>query len=392
MVIDLIRCQPFSRRARTTVPIIAVVSILVGQVSGYSPAMRRAMLAGPWEIVVQNGMEGPSMRFPLKVADDNKVTGLDAVLPLTGSPIKIKLVKYLPDLKWEMSAASDPNGGIVAKLKAQGKNLSQDIWLSSSDRARRAISSRIGGVRILGLRRPKQTQQIAQELTRSKSVGIVSVWEKDAVVPLEYVVGTGKTITLPGSDRKLAILRYMPHYSIDTKTKEVVNQSNEPVNPAVEVRFSDNGRVYEQWIWSKFPTSPHAAEQLPLRVEFADCDLDGAPGKYILMGGHGAEPWLFYSKQGNRTCEKAKLKHPYPFADAAYSFSIEEYFTNAIVKSDWKNGSEELMHPALVATIAESEKEEQVVLELNKPTHHKAKSGMIVIVYRREASEPGPAN
>jgi hypothetical protein len=90
--------------------------------------------------------------------------------------------------------------------------------------------------------------------------------------------------------------------------------------------------------------------------------------------------------------EKAMLGRFYPFADKAYSFSIEQIMDEAIIKTEWKNNSESLLHPAIIATIEQNGPGRQTVLELNKPFHHKTKFGTLVLLYRRRPPASGTAN
>lgn len=372
--------------------VIAGLSVFSSRAYGYSPAMRQAMLSGPWEIVVQMGMDGSMMRFPVKIANENKATTLDNILPMMGSPINIRLMQYLPDLKWETSIVEDPKGGAAVQIKVKGENLNQDIWLSSADPAKQSISSQIGGIKIVKLRSSERIEKIMRELTSGKSIGIVSVWGNDPKKPLEYVANTGDTITLPTSDYKLKILEYVPHYSIDTTTKKVTNISNKPVNPAVKINLDNGNDNYEQWLWSKFPSSPHMKKDLPLRVQFTDFDIGTTPGNYVFVAAQGSEPWLFYFRDSKKHAEKAKLKFEYPFAQKTYTFSIENFSNSANIKNDWKKGSEELSSPAIIASIEENKTRKQLVLELNKPNHHKSASGTMVILYRRQASSSKSVN
>ena len=176
----------------------------------------------------------------------------------------------------------------------------------------------------------------------------------------------------------------MPHYSVDTETKKVVNQSQKPVNPAVKVAIDDGRKTYERWLWAKFPATPHKKEiELPLRMRFTDFDFHEATGKYILAVASGTKPWFLVSKKGKKSAERAVLGRPYPFADKEYSFSIEKIIDGAIVKTNWTNGSDRLLRPAVIATIKENGTTNQAVLELNKLIHHRMKSGMLVMLYRR---------
>ena len=366
--------------------------MFLSQTYGYPTEMRQAMLGGPWEIVVQMGMGGSMMRFPVKVTNENKATILDKVLPMMGSPIKIRLMQYLPDLKWTTFIVEDPEGGAVVQIKAKGVNLNQDIWLSSADPAKQSISSQVGGIKIVKLHSATGIEKIMRELTSRKSIGIISVWNEGSNKPLEYVVNTGETINLPMSDYKLKILEYVSHFTVDTKTRKVTSQSNKPENPAVKINLNNGKDNYDQWLWSKFPSSPHMKQNLPLRIQFTDFDIGTSPGHYILVAQEGSEPWLFYLKDGRNYAEKAKLKHEYPFTQKMYTFSIEDFAISANIKKTWKKGSEELRAPAIIASIEENKTSNQLILEFNKPSHHRYASGTMVLLYRREASSSTATN
>jgi hypothetical protein len=351
-----------------------------------------SFLTGPWELVVKMGLDGPGLRFPLTVIDENKPQKLDAILPVMGTPIKIRLEEYIPDLKWETTAVKHTDGGIAAKLAIKGINLEQNIWLCSGDPARQSISSSIGGVAIRKLHNPKMVEKLVRELTHPDGIGILSVWPEDSNSPFEYVAKVAETITIPNSKYKLAIAEYLPHYSVDTKTKKVFNQSEKPINPAVRVSVHDGKNATEQWLWAKFPSSPHKETKLPLRMRFADFDLRGVEGKHILIVASGTKPWLLLSKKGEKRVERVVLGRFYPFADKEYSFSIEEIMDGAIIKDEWINNSERLLHPAIIATIEQNGPVRQTVLELNKPFHYKTKYGTLVLFYRRRPPSSKGAN
>jgi len=252
-----------------------------------SAGPHHSFLGGPWEIVIKTRLEGEGLRFPLTVPDENKPQKLDKVLSIKGTPIEIGLEDYVPDLKWETNAVKHAGGEIAAKLLINGKNLKQDIWLISGDPARQSISSRIGGVTIRRLHNTNGVEKLMRGLTDSKAVGILSIWPENGSQPFECVAKTAETINIPRSKYKVTIIEYLPHYSIDTETKKVVSQSQEPVNPAVKVAIDDGNKTYERWLWAKFPSSPHEETELPLRMRFTDFDLRGAKGQHILAVASG---------------------------------------------------------------------------------------------------------
>ncbi|MHC4243493.1 MAG: hypothetical protein ACYSU4_13890, partial [Planctomycetota bacterium] len=169
---SIVKSKAYLSVINVIILVIAGLSVFSSRTYSYSPAMRQEMLSGPWEIVVQRGMDGSMMRFPVKVSNENKTATLDNVLPLMGSPIKIRLMQYLPDLKWETSIVEDPKGGAVVQIKVKGENLNHDIWLSSADPAKQSISSQIGGIKIVKLHTSEGIEKIMRKLTSSKSIGI----------------------------------------------------------------------------------------------------------------------------------------------------------------------------------------------------------------------------
>jgi len=356
---------------------------LVDRACAASAGPHQSFLGGPWEIVIKTRLDGEGLRFTLTVSDENKSQKLNTILPIKGTPIEIRLEDYVPDLKWETDAVKHPGGEIAAKLLINGKNLKQDIWLSSGDPARQSISSSIGSVTIRRLYDTNSVETLMRGLTDSRAVGILSIWPEDGSQPFECVAKTAETIGIPRSKYKVTILEYLPHYSIDTETKKVVSQSQKPVNPAVKVAIDDGKKTFERWLWAKFPSSPHEKTELPLCMRFTDFDLHGAKDQHILVVASGTKPWLLMSKKGEKRAERAVLGQPYPFADMEYSFNVEKIMDGAIVKTDWTNGSERLLHPAVIATIKQNSTNHQAVLELNKPIHYRIKSGMLVLLYRR---------
>lgn len=369
--------------AGLAVVVVACMFPLGKQRAAFASDEHHGFLGGPWELVVKLGMEGQGLRYPIAVSDENKPAKLDGILPVMGTPIKVRVEQYLPNLEWETTAVKESGGGIVAKLVVEGPALEQDVWLSSSDEARQSISSAIGGVAIRGLQDAETAEKLIGELTAGEGVGILSVWTDDNNKLFEYVAKPAEMIIVPNSKYKLSVLEYLPHYSIDTETRKVANLSNKPINPAIKVSVADEEDTYEQWLWSKFPNSPHGEAESVLRMTFTDLNLGGAEGQYLLITSSGSEPWLVFSKEDRTIAQKAVLGERYPFLGDGYSFRIETIFQSAIIKNDWKNESERLLNPAIVAAVEHNGMSQELVLELNQTRHYNTKHGTIALLYRR---------
>jgi hypothetical protein len=372
--------------AAATAPMILLSA---GQAEGMPPAGHHSFLGGPWELVVKMGMEGEALRFPITASDESKPQKFDDVLPVMGTPVKVRLNQYLPNLSWETAAIKHPGGGTVAELAVKGKDLEQTVWLSSADISKQSISSRVGSIAIKGLYNAKTADKLVRKLTDRRTVGILSIWPEGGGSPAEYAVRIGDKITVPGSKYKLTVKEYVPHYAIDLETRKVVSQTDKPINPALKVVGNDGAETFEQWLWSKFASAPHESKKVPLRMKFAALDLSSLAGKSILITAPGVKPWVLSSRKGKKRLERASLGKSYPLTDASYSFRIDNIIDGAIIKTDWKNKSESLLHPAIVATVEQDGAGRQIVLELNKPSHHKTEFGTLVLLYRRNPAPLG---
>ena len=380
------------RMTATTWALVAGLAVSAGAQGADGPASpHHGFLGGPWEILAKMGHEGAAIRLPLSVRDENQPQEMDAALPVMGTPLTIRAKRYLPNLAWETKAVEDPDGGPAVRLSLRGGNLHQDLWLGGRDRERQSISAHVGGVALRELPARDAAVAAVEKLTDPNTVGILLVWLRETDPPLVYAAQPGESVTLPESDWRLTFVRYVPHYSIDRATKEVTNLSEKPVNPALEVRLDGAGREYRQWLWSQFAMSPHRLdvprssrlEGLPFRARFLDFDLTGTAGQYLLAVTQDRQVFAFYLKDGRRHVERVKIGQRYPFSDERYTFAVEELCGAATVADAWKNSSDVLLHPAVVAEIAQGAQTREVVLELNKPCHHQTAQGMLVVLYRR---------
>ena len=79
----------------------------------------------------------------------------------------------------------------------------------------------------------------------------ISVSMDDKSKPLQFVIDHKFKTELPDSKYKLKILRYVPHYTVDKKTKKVFSQTDNPVNPAIQVQIQKGFKKYKPKITSK---------------------------------------------------------------------------------------------------------------------------------------------
>ncbi|MHC4475463.1 MAG: hypothetical protein ACYTEL_07450 [Planctomycetota bacterium] len=359
------------------------MSLAIDRARAFPKTAHHTRPSGPWELVVQVGMDGKPVAFPLAVSDENKPEQFSKIFPVVGTAIQVKLEQYIPDLKWETTAVEKDGAGLVVKLTAKGKDLNQEIWLSTEEQSKRSITSGIGGVTLRKVYDPNVLTELLEKLEQDQAVGILSIQEDPNRPTNQYVIAPGRTISLRKSKYKITVLEYIPHFSIDMATRQVSSISNRPDNPAVKVKIDDGRQSREQWLWSR-KSSPHMEVTDLAALRFAEFDLGGTIGRYIVAASSASNVWLLSAKNAKTHAERAVFGKTCPFAKEGYFFTIDKAMDHAVIETNWKNGSQKLIHPAVVVTIEDADSKTQALLELNKPFHYKTKSETVVLYYRQQ--------
>ena len=375
--------------ALKTVLVAALMAGYAASAGAFSKGMRKARVQGPWELVVQIGAKGQALRFPVKVEDPDKEQCLDRVLPVMGSPVRLVIERYIPNLTWETTVAERLGAGTVAGVLIKGPSLEKKMWLDSNDPKRQALTSSIGRLTLKRVAHASTLAQLVAEAANAGAVGVISVWPKDGGLPHEFIAQAGTTDTLGDTGYQVRVLEYVPHYSIDTKTREVTTRSDKPLNPAVRISIDDGQNQIEQWLWST-ESSPHMKNELPLKVKFTDFDLSGMDTAYVIACAPDSGAWLFSYQLGARQATPATLGQVFPFANQEYSFTIESITDGAEVKMEWRNKSDALLQPAIVVSVECNDQKQQAVLELGKVHHQETDGGTAILLYRREPDSAGP--
>jgi hypothetical protein len=181
----------------------------------------------------------------------------------------------------------------------------------------------------------------------------------------------------------LKILKYVPHYTIDKKTKKVFSQTDQPVNPAIQVQIQKGFKKYKQWIWGS-TYSPHMKNHLPFKVSFDDFKLPKAKGYYTLVVSSSDKQWLISHDGEKRISQKPEIGKEYSFSKLMYDFTIKQILVNTVLKDEWHNESDSLLNPALIVTVREGDNSEQKILMLNKPQQTSDKTGKAMLAFKKK--------
>ncbi|MHC5086985.1 MAG: hypothetical protein ACYSN9_04130, partial [Planctomycetota bacterium] len=186
------------------------LALLAGQALAYPKEAdpHTQFLGGPYELLVKRGMQGAEMVYPVKVPNESAPGKLDTVFPVMGTSTKIRLEQFLPELVWEQYTEKSREGGSVARLKAVGPNLDQEIWLCAEETDKQSISSAIGGMAIKKVQANADADKIAAQLTAPDAVGFLSVWPKDSEFPTVFVVSGSSEVRSEESSYHFKVLEY----------------------------------------------------------------------------------------------------------------------------------------------------------------------------------------
>jgi hypothetical protein len=82
---------------------------------------------------------------------------------------------------------------------------------------------------------------------------ILVVTDKKANKQQEYTVNLNSDLKIPNSNLKVSVGEYLPDFRMEGLT--LTSTTNDPNNPAVGVKVSENGKeIFKGWLYSKFPT------------------------------------------------------------------------------------------------------------------------------------------
>jgi hypothetical protein len=82
----------------------------------------------------------------------------------------------------------------------------------------------------------------------------IAVTDKDINKDTVYTVAIGSPFNIPSSDLTITVSNFLPHFVMEGTT--LTSQSNEPKNPAAQVRITEKDReIFKGWLFALYPTT-----------------------------------------------------------------------------------------------------------------------------------------
>jgi hypothetical protein len=105
-------------------------------------------------------------------------------------------------------------------------------------------------------------QVVKKETTVSVPANVKKKWKAvrisitDKTVNKEAIVTVdiGTSVEIQGTGLVISVDNFLPHFVMEGTT--LTSQSNEPKNPAVQVRIAENGKeIFKGWLFTLYPTT-----------------------------------------------------------------------------------------------------------------------------------------
>ncbi|MCB9849862.1 MAG: hypothetical protein H6817_04080 [Phycisphaerales bacterium] len=176
--------------------------------------------------------------------------------------LRVEVVRYLPDSAATERIVDDNPRFQPAVAISLSQASPEAMWIFGDEPA--ALGPVTAALRVA--RDAAEMQRFLQDEQNadSSSVGKITVTYQGTAREIAVEDCTAQAIKLDGADLSVRVLRYMPHATVGGENG-IVNASNEPVNPAVEVELIGAAGTEKRVCFANFPDfqSMHGQEAAP---------------------------------------------------------------------------------------------------------------------------------
>ena len=101
----------------------------------------------------------------------------------------------------------------------------------------------------------KEAVVVVPESVKGKWKAVkIAVTDKTSNKENVFTVNIGGTLNIPDSGLSILVENFLPHFMMEGTT--LTSQSNEPKNPAAQVRIMEGGKdVFKGWLFTLYPTT-----------------------------------------------------------------------------------------------------------------------------------------
>jgi len=195
-------------------------------------------------------------------------------------------------------------------------------------------------------------EKITYILSRSDASDHIEITLAEEPETRSYSAEVGSKYNVENTGYSLEILRYVPDFII-TPERQVVSRSDQPNNPALQVRLTgSDGATQEHWLFAKFPTT-HMGAQTPFEMIFKmDPHANDFARSLFVLNPADGEPILALLDDG-KVLEKKQIAagESFTIPGSPYTLTIERFLENTNIVRKIENRADMPHQPALKVSV-----------------------------------------
>jgi hypothetical protein len=293
-------------------------------------------LAGREAVTVLCGADQQTTTLSLaeRIGDPLHPTEFGPPLELSVGKLKLSVLRYLPDSDWEQQVTDDnpaPQLGVEVALSADGHD--ESVWVLAGH------SAFLGELEV-AVREVADQAELDQILagpatSAPTSKGQVHVEYQGASFEFSVEEGLAHVVPLGETGLTARLLRYLPHATVG-QNREIVNASDRPMNPYVEVELTGPSGPETRRAFARFPdfAASHAGmseEGAKVRFVAGDAPVTTAPIE-VLSGPEGALHVRFSPVGGEPAVRRVSLGTAVDSPWRNHPFEVRRRFARARVQ------------------------------------------------------------
>lgn len=304
-----------------------------------------------WQLT-RDGKPGEQQSRPAELRWKPPGEGHEVTIPLSDGLVAV-VDRYIHNaeamLSYRAQGGGDPPSGAALHLQlSAGKNapLSEgrviaDEWLAASDPDRHEVSVGPATLRMLTAQTKEALERALhppdQALDASDGLLVGNI---DGTPILVAVHGNvGREVPIQGTSWRVRLDRYLPHAAV--RNKELVNRSDQKVNPAVELTLLDGrGEAETRVLFMRFPeySTSHHKRSADAQIRLVSDEPHKGSGIDFIAGPDGLLYARVHSSDGSSTSGPIEVGKISPTGwKMNLQFAVIEYLPHATLVREYRD-------------------------------------------------------
>ncbi len=289
---------------------------------------------------------------------------------------KLKIEKFYKDYAQKEILTEGENGlpGVEVELIAPNQKIS-GIFFDTPGRDRFFLPDGDGLV-VFKWEKPKNVKDILKE----KFILTVQCGNDTKTINVEF----GKTYDF-SENYTVKADKFVPYFSIDTKTGEVVSKGDNPGNPAIHLIFTNKktGAKTEHWAFQNFPEFSHG-QRIPDNCSVKFLYIPSPKDKPIYLV--TADKKLYVYQNGRKKQEKTLENNTLEFKN--YKLVFKKFVKNGKLESKEYSASDNYNNPVVKVLWEKDGKSTELMFSSKDKQATFVENGKVALLLRDKNTDP----